>query len=133
MPERISFECRHRALEGPQRLPEVPVDHTGIAALPGLGGKSDRFPEVVEPRHVAEVAAREAQVAEGARRTRQAELAGERERLLGVPDAGLALSLEGLGASEVGQRTDELGARGSGSSRATASAGNSAQRWSPMR
>ena len=36
--------------------------------------------------------------------------AGQRERLLGVPDAGLGLSLEGLGASELGERTDELGA-----------------------
>ena len=133
MPERIDLECRHRALECPQGLPEVPVDQTRIVALPGLGGESDRFPEVVEPRRIAEVAAREAQVAEGTRRTRQAELAGERERLLGVPDAGLALSLQRLGASEVGERTDELGARRQRLEEDDSLGGKSAQRGSPRR
>ncbi len=37
---------------------------------------------------------------------------GERERLLGVPEAGLGPTLEDLGARELGERADELGPGG---------------------
>ena len=69
-----------------------------LAALAGLGGERDRLPEVVETATVAEVAAGDTAVAEGAGRAGQAELLGERERLLGIAEAGLGSSLQRLGA-----------------------------------
>ena len=69
-----------------------------LAALPRLGGKHDRLPHIVHPTPVTKVAAGQAAIPERAGRPGQAELLGQRERLLGVVDPGLVAALQRLGA-----------------------------------
>ena len=79
-----------------------------VAALPYLDSKVDRFAIVIESSRIPEVAARDAEVAEGPRGAWEAELVGQRERLLCVMHRGLAPSPESLGAGELGERAHEL-------------------------
>ena len=82
-----------------------------FATLPRLGGERDRLPEVVEAALVAQLAAGQAAIAKGAGGLGEAELCGERERPLGIVDPGLVTALPRLGACELGERCDVVGAR----------------------
>ena len=84
-------------------------------------------------RGVADVCACRAAEAERARRAVKAKLVCQGERAIGNADGGVRSALEGLRAGDLAERFDQGGAGGSGSRRASASGGRSAQRGSARR